>query len=165
MWRCNESLLVQVMASFLSGADPLLSSHIVNTLVQIVPWRSPGDKPLSEPMMVRLPTHTCVTRPQWVNSTFLNEIRIKDTKCISKCLKNVGQFSFGLNVFRSTKLHQSAKHLAWQDPFRTSSRHKAISKNLLNHCVTFRRPECELEIIASRPSYNSFMGLTGPCMA
>ena len=27
---------------------------------------SPGDKPLSEPMMVRLPTHICVVRPQWV---------------------------------------------------------------------------------------------------
>ena len=24
-----------------------------------------GDKPLSEPMLVRLPTHICVTRPQW----------------------------------------------------------------------------------------------------
>ena len=30
-------------------------------------WRRPGDKQLSEPMMVRLPTHICVTRPQWVN--------------------------------------------------------------------------------------------------
>ena len=30
-------------------------------------WRRPGDKPLSEPMMVRLSTHICVTRPQWVN--------------------------------------------------------------------------------------------------
>ena len=30
-------------------------------------WRRPGDKPLSEPMMVRLPTHICVARPQWVN--------------------------------------------------------------------------------------------------
>ena len=29
-------------------------------------WRRPGDKPLSEPMMVRLTTHICVTRPQWV---------------------------------------------------------------------------------------------------
>ena len=29
-------------------------------------WRRPGDKPLSEPMMVRLLTHICVTRPQWV---------------------------------------------------------------------------------------------------
>ena len=29
-------------------------------------WRRPGDKPLSEPMMVCLLTHICVTRPQWV---------------------------------------------------------------------------------------------------
>ena len=29
-------------------------------------WRRPGDKPLSEPMMVRLLTHICITRPQWV---------------------------------------------------------------------------------------------------
>ena len=37
-------------------------------LVQIMAWRPPGDKPLSEPIMVRLPTHIYVTRPQWVNS-------------------------------------------------------------------------------------------------
>ena len=36
-------------------------------LVQIMAWRRPGDKPLSEPMMVNLLTHICVTRPQWVN--------------------------------------------------------------------------------------------------
>ena len=29
-------------------------------------WRRPGDKPLSQPMMVNLPTHICVTWPQWV---------------------------------------------------------------------------------------------------
>ena len=34
-------------------------------------WRRPGDKPLSEPMMVSLPTHICVTRPQWVNTVFV----------------------------------------------------------------------------------------------
>ena len=34
-------------------------------LVQIMAWRRTGDKPLSEPMMVSLPTHICVTRPQW----------------------------------------------------------------------------------------------------
>ena len=37
-------------------------------LVQIMAWRRSGDKPLSESMMVRLLTHICVTRPQWVNS-------------------------------------------------------------------------------------------------
>ena len=38
----------------------------IPTLVQIMAWRRPGDKPLSEPMMVSLPMHRCVTRPQWV---------------------------------------------------------------------------------------------------
>ena len=39
----------------------------IPALVQIMAWCRPGDKPLSGPMMVRLPTHICVTRPQWVN--------------------------------------------------------------------------------------------------
>ena len=39
----------------------------IPALVQIMDWRRPGDKPLSEPMMVSLLTHICVTRPQWVN--------------------------------------------------------------------------------------------------
>ena len=38
----------------------------IPALVQIMAWRSSGDKPLSEPMMVSLPTHICITRPQWV---------------------------------------------------------------------------------------------------
>ena len=33
-------------------------------------WRRPGDKPLSEPMMVISLTHICVTRPQWVKDIF-----------------------------------------------------------------------------------------------
>ena len=42
----------------------------IPTLVQVA-WRRPGDKPLSEPMMVKLPTHICVTQPEWVNSCFI----------------------------------------------------------------------------------------------
>ena len=38
----------------------------IPALVQVMAWRLPGDKPLSEPMVVRLLTHICVTRPQWV---------------------------------------------------------------------------------------------------
>ena len=33
-------------------------------LFQIMAWRRPGDKPLSEPMMDSLLTPICVTRPQ-----------------------------------------------------------------------------------------------------
>ena len=39
----------------------------IAALVQIMASRRSGGKPLSEPMMVRLPTHICVARPQWVN--------------------------------------------------------------------------------------------------
>ena len=42
----------------------------IPALVQILAWRRPGDKPLSEPMMVNLTTHIYVTRPQWVNSNW-----------------------------------------------------------------------------------------------
>ena len=34
-------------------------------------WHRPGTKPLSEAMLVRLPTHICVTRPQWVTLPML----------------------------------------------------------------------------------------------
>ena len=40
----------------------------IPTLVQVMAWHRPGDKPLSEPMMVRLPMPICVTWPQWVNT-------------------------------------------------------------------------------------------------
>ena len=48
----------------------------IPTLVQVMAWRRPGDKPLSEPMMVRLPTHKFVTRPQWVISCWLYSTRL-----------------------------------------------------------------------------------------
>ena len=41
----------------------------IPALVQIMAWRRPSDKPLSEPMMDSLSMHICVTRPQWVNSS------------------------------------------------------------------------------------------------
>ena len=47
------------------GKGPINNSP---TLIQIMAWRRSGDKPLSEPMMVCLLTHICVTRPQWVNT-------------------------------------------------------------------------------------------------
>ena len=39
----------------------------IAALVQLMAWHQPGNKPLSEPMMVRLATHICVTQPQRVN--------------------------------------------------------------------------------------------------
>ena len=47
---------------------PNVRINNIPALVQIMAWHQPGAKPLSEPMMVNLLTHKCVTRPQWVKS-------------------------------------------------------------------------------------------------
>ena len=49
---------------------PKVRINNIPVLGQIMAWRRSGDKPLSEPMMVDLLTHICVTRPQWVNRIY-----------------------------------------------------------------------------------------------
>ena len=58
----NEWILTKISLKF------VLKGQINNipVLVQIMAWRQPGNKSLSEPMMVRLLMHIYVTRPQWV---------------------------------------------------------------------------------------------------
>ena len=48
----------------------------IPSLVQIMAWRRQGDKPLSEPMIVSLLMHICVTRAQWVKC--INILRVND---------------------------------------------------------------------------------------
>ena len=61
----NENVKILVKTSLKFVPEGPIDN--ITALVQIMAWRRPGDKPLSEPMMVRLPTHICITRPQWVN--------------------------------------------------------------------------------------------------
>ena len=48
-----------------------LRSNNIPALVQIMAWPRPGDKPLSEPMMISLVTHICVMRHQSATITCL----------------------------------------------------------------------------------------------
>ena len=61
----NENVRISIKISF--KFVPKGQINNIPALVQIMAWRRPGDKPLSEPMVVGLQTHICVTRPQWVN--------------------------------------------------------------------------------------------------
>ena len=61
----NESIWISIEISL--KCVPKGPVNNIPSLVQIMAWRRPGDKPLSEPMMVCLLSHICVTRPQWVN--------------------------------------------------------------------------------------------------
>ena len=78
----NENEWISLRISLKSV--PKVWINNIPSLVQIMAWRRPGDKPLSEPMMVSLPTHLCVTRPQWVNAV-----------CVAAILKLDG---LGVNV-------------------------------------------------------------------
>ena len=58
----NVSIGIKISLKFV----PKGPINNIPALVQLMAWRRSGDKPLSEPMMVSLLTHICVTRHQWV---------------------------------------------------------------------------------------------------
>ena len=60
----NENVIISITISL--KFVPKGPINNITALVQIMAWCRPGDKPLSEAMMVSLLTHICVTRPPWV---------------------------------------------------------------------------------------------------
>ena len=73
---------------------PMVRINNIPALVQLMAWRRSGDKPLSEPMMVSLLTHICVTRPQWVNT-----LRPRQNCCLFPDI-------FKSNAFPWIKMHE-----------------------------------------------------------
>ena len=67
----NEWISMKISLKF------FLMGQITNipVLVQILARRRLGGRPLSEPMVVRLPTHVCVTRPQWIKRVTSRYVR------------------------------------------------------------------------------------------
>ena len=61
----NENVWISIKISLKFVSKGPINN--IPALVQIMAWRRSGDKLLSEPMMVSLPMHICVTRPQWVD--------------------------------------------------------------------------------------------------
>ena len=81
----NENVWISINISL--KFVPMGQINNIPTLVQVMTWRRPGDKPLSEIMIVRLPTHICVTRPQWVKLWCNNDQETQQIKGFRK-----GQF-------------------------------------------------------------------------
>ena len=87
----NIQILIEISLKFV----PKGPINNIPALVQIMAWRRPGDKPLSEPVMVELQMHKCVTRPQWVkcseippwsNKTTMRQwLRIKTGRFVIHC--------------------------------------------------------------------------------
>ena len=80
----NAWILLEISLKFV----PNVRRNNISSLVQIMAWRRPGDKPLSGPMMVSLLTHICVSRPQWVNFYWCLFPRVQLT--ISNCYLRQG---------------------------------------------------------------------------
>ena len=65
----NENIYISINISL--KFVPKVPINNIPTLVPIMAWRRPGNKPLPESMMVRLPTHIWVSQPQWVKYLLL----------------------------------------------------------------------------------------------
>ena len=61
----NECISIKISLKFVSRG----SINNIPALVRIMARRRPGDEPLSDPIMVRLPTHKCVIRPPMCKHT------------------------------------------------------------------------------------------------
>ena len=68
----NENVWIAMKISLMFVPKDTINN--IPELVQIMTWPRPGNKPLSEPTMVSLLTHICITRPQWVNG-FIPSVR------------------------------------------------------------------------------------------
>ena len=58
--------MAAIFQCFSLNENVRISISNIPAFIQIMAWHWPGDKPLSEPMMVSLLMHICVTQPPWV---------------------------------------------------------------------------------------------------
>ena len=84
----NVRILIEISLKFV----PKGPINNIPSLVQIMAWRLPGDKPLSGPMTVRLPTHICVQN--------------NDIYMLQCCENGVHIFHFHFKIATTTSEHQ-----------------------------------------------------------
>ena len=91
----------------------------ISALVQITARRCPRNKPLSEPMMAYLPTHICITRPQWFNLSVPKcWLALNNRNYQSKIYcREVISFPFGVehNKNNAWKSVESRCHYIWKE--------------------------------------------------
>ena len=78
----NVSIAIQISLKFV----PKGPINNIPSLIKIMAWRRSGEKPLSEPMLVSLPTQICVTRPQCVNKCSHTFIEYNVCTRVASCL-------------------------------------------------------------------------------
>ena len=81
----NENLWIAIKIAL--KFVPMGPINNIPALVLIMAWHWPGDKPISEPMMVSLLMHICITQPQWLHKRI--------DHCQTGTLKQYSVASFG----------------------------------------------------------------------
>ena len=89
----NENVWISIIMS--PKFVPKGPVNNIPALVEIMDWCQPGIKPLSEPMMVKLPTHVFIIWPQWV------KFRLKSLQIMSRRLTWV----WNMTHFRKKQPH------------------------------------------------------------
>ena len=105
----NENVRISIKFSLkFVPKDPI---NNIPTLVQVMACRRPGDKPLSEPMMVRLLTHICVIRPRSVKCGFMKSVAFQQTDL---CLERPPNYIPGYVKPKKKKLPLSVHNFEWK---------------------------------------------------
>ena len=97
----NENVWVSIKISLQFVPKGSISN--IPALVQIMAWRRPSDKPLSEPMVVNLLMHKCVTRPQWVLIVCLGYYWLRHARCLCSATINGFPYTFSPIPFYSNE--------------------------------------------------------------
>ena len=144
----NIWILINISLKFV----PKGRSNNIPALVLIMAWRRLGYKPLSEPVLVGLLTHICVTWPQWVKDfSYWPEIWWDNAQCHeAPCWANFCKFQI-----RSEGWHCRSNFLRISDiglKFGGMMHSTGWWSRLLFEMATLRR--CSHFLISAGPSLN-----------
>ena len=80
----------------------------IPALVQIMAWRRPGAKPLSEPILVSLLTHICPTWSQWVKLISMMSYGVSLGKWVNTLRPRQNGRHFADDIFKWIFLNENA---------------------------------------------------------
>ena len=129
----NENVWIPI--KFSRKFVPRCRINNISALVQIIARQHPGDKPLSEPMMVKLMMHICITRPQWVNKDYENSRQMTMICSVGYLTRN-----HHITINEWVLLWQSPKFIRYL-LFYGLMIHKKITRSIprRNHKIPFQR--------------------------
>ena len=123
----NVYILIKISLKFV----PKSPIKHIPALVQVMAWRRPGAKPLSEPMAVSLPTHICVTHV----SSDMKAVDMTAFPCQwfiqNHCLSRSNIFYWYICEFETTRRNYIARFLFFKHVFCNNCSHpqRSVLKN------------------------------------